>query len=461
MSENREETLYLILTDVVNSCDKDCSGDVITWRKESFCSQLEHLLKHKNSIVLKSIGDALFIIVKERKCKEILANLYCAFQSSKSINHNIRSVIHKINIGKENQRGTDIVMAIKQKNGLIDSEKVKYLISSLEEDIFGKEVNKAARIQSLPQESVIIATDDVIKAICEEENIPIDKALEEKKIDIVVEGDNYHIHTPVPIIYLKGFNDVSHINPLIVWHFSKEDVAKEAFLAQEFKARHSFRFLMEGLSGVEDMSKIRTEVLKQLRDENRISFSFYTDFYWDVFDYFELQNVNFNRLLFSDNVKSIKESKGLHIDMRLDENESIKKFYQKAKRNDFRLASVALDSYSSKTSSQVNRGIFDIKKDGENGIFIEPQTIDIFENIKINIQETDIGQGDYLLFFFRFFFDKIEDANRNFQSIYDIKDFPKNCVFPVMNGVVTGLLDSFILYKIKRDSVNEYDRFKE
>ncbi len=488
-STSSEEVLYLIFTDVVNSCEKDnCrTSNPLEWRKETFYNQLTKLLLQDGSTALKSIGDALFVTVPNSECKETLANLIEAFISCKeSSTHavNIRAVIHKIPIGKENLKGKEIAEKIKEIEG--SETKAGHLINSLPKDIFGIQVNKASRLLSLLQEGAVLLTQDVVEDLKEDE-YELD---ENNKIRIESKkGKVYYIHTPVPINFLKGFekgkykeedskNDiVSNSSPFLVWHLTEKGIANEARLAIEYKERHSFRLLMTNLHEVEDVSKnnkiIQDEVLDALSINNE-SFKFYTNFCWNVYDYFEIEDINFSRLSkkefgcvdrFPDIYNNKPFGRQLHkLSIRISKTTLSATFNmdEGKKEQDFILPVIVMDSYPKKVSSHINRSLYQanqencdfLTKDDVKINSIEPQTIDIFEEIYLNEKiENFNNENNFLLVFFRYFFDKINVCDEKLQKIFSLRDIlidkkSKKYIRSIFCGRISGMVDAFVLYEL-------------
>jgi len=181
-SKKNEEVVYLVYTDVVGSGKLDLDPKkVVQWRKKTFLKQLRSLLNPEKSLVLKSIGDALFVLYdgvnksdEEGIIKEILCCIHEAFVNTQK--PFIRAVVHRIT---EHKRGREIKnylgkMINKQSN-------MKYLTDTLEKDIFGKEVNRAARILSLVHAPAILVSQDVANQIDPEAN---KKAIQGLSIDV-------------------------------------------------------------------------------------------------------------------------------------------------------------------------------------------------------------------------------------------------------------------------------------
>lgn len=498
-SEKFGETLYLVLTDVKDSCHKDDDpARVAAWRACSFCTQLEHLLSTNEHVVLKSIGDSLFVLVKNSgQITAILENVYIAFHECNNCkkcrmsscrkhspqnrskcknNTEIRAVIHKIKFGEQNRMGNDVVAAIEAKN--IDGgimKKAKRLIDSLKNDIFGKEVNRASRILDIPTEAVVLVTNDVVQDVfveqcesysSEEKDEAKSHILANGKLDVAVGDKHYHIHTPVPLTHLKGFTDISIESPYLVWHFSKSDGYTEAILAQEYREKQSFRILLTRLMGSKQLSdsKISTEIYNEVLDllnknGRQQSFKFYTICFWNIVDYFELQDVNFLRLMQDDKDKLLKSKKctgqtyELTIETPKDSTNAIVNLSKTKGKQDYMLASVIIDSYHKRSSSQLNRELYELKdeSEGRNLVkFIEPQTIDIFsDNVFVNVLTENINGGCFLLVFYRFFFNhKMESINKYFNSIDNLK-IDNEKITPILRGTLTGLLDAFVVYELK------------
>ncbi|KKM21952.1 hypothetical protein LCGC14_1630260 [marine sediment metagenome] len=220
----KNEELFLIYTDVVGSTPLDEGNeDPISWRETSFLEQLKMLLSIENSLALKSIGDALFITVKSdttsvesRKllCKKVLACTYKAYTKSKKAGIKstlkkeikIRAVVHLINEHYFGDRiANKIINAIKK--GDIDDADMKksgLLIKALQEDIFGTEVNKAARIQSLVKSDAILVSEEIARIIEDEDVKYIEKKIKLGYISFEYNKEKYRLHSSVPVIKLKG-----------------------------------------------------------------------------------------------------------------------------------------------------------------------------------------------------------------------------------------------------------------
>ena len=495
------EHVYIILTDVIGSCEKDSKdSDPINWRKETFISQLCSLLEHPNSKAIRAIGDALFVLVKCNSCSEvdtcrdILINLFNTVDTQyEKFGIKIRAVVDKIIIGTKNKYGVDIIKAIK-KLKTDDNDKAKKadtLIKTLMHEIYGPDVNKAFRIQSLQRGSVILVTESVFRTMQQngDKNKNIVMFDISSSIDIAKDDtQNFHIHTPVPITYLKGFEEYRHSNPCYVWHFTKKDVVNEAIFAQEYKEKHSFRFLMAkyptAYKNVLKLCDIKNGVYKKLYESTKKnSFDFNVNYLWDIFDYFELLNVNFSRLpshrkdIFCpmyyekekrDEFKNFK-IKGQHNNFLISNN-----YYEtklsielipegKQRKRNFLFSSVIMDSCLANASSQLNRNLFlfraDPKVSTNDILLIEPQTLEISGPVKfINDEnkqpfEKSFDNKIFLLVFYRYFFDKIEDAEKTLSKIYDYNS-EISCFCPILSGTVSGLYDAFILYSIDRTQNN-------
>lgn len=491
-SSSETGTLYLILTDVVNSCDKDNDTCPIKWRKKVFYEQLNKLLIQDGSIALKSIGDALFVIIPNdnNKCIGTLMNVLEAFIACKISNFEIRAIIHKVCYGNgaKNKKGGDIATEIsKIKNSNI---KAKHLIDSLSYDIFGRQVNKASKLLSLLQGGAVLLSEDVVSDLINQPVNESTKIITEiynnkiRSIEIKIEDNKllYVIHSPVPITFLKGFDkldksDDDHISkekPFIVWHLTAKKNIEEARLAIEYKERHSFRLLMTDLKTPQNIltknADIQESVLLPLTKDKE-SFMFYTDFCWNVYDYYNFESIDFSRLKrkeFNKNIfrryTKIFSGQSFSLEIKAQKNSfSTELIPKEGIKQDFILPMIVMDSYTQKMSSQTNRSIYQKnKEDIQQAVKvkidrIEPQSIDIYEKISFNNNiDTNKLQSNYLLVFFRYFFDKLKDGDNSLQEIMslDITDSDDELqIKPFIYGRLSGMVDAFALYEINSEKI--------
>ena len=499
-----QESVYLIFTDVVDSSAMDNDSSAKQWRNQVFCHQLEHLLKPQNAIALKSIGDSLFIVIKElgaAKILDIFKYLCDALNNFKIEDKSveIRAIMHKIDMATHTHGQTiadHINATIKDKDLLGKSE---HLRKTLERDVFGIEVNKANRILSLLTGAAVLLTKEVVEAYCVDKS-KYDAFLKKKHNEI---ENGMSIHSPFPIISLKSFNEVKIETPLIVWHLSKT-TSTHTTLTQEYKKKHSIRLLTavtkNPVTTLTQMKDCRKNVICKLRSDDltkAFSFDFYTDFFWDLVDYVDLTSMDFSREhtnrtlkyhdLYLPKYKNIaraseetqrKEAKEAHhfykydVTFEITKHDTAPKFAgftmdrnaehrQKEAGNTSLITSLVIDSFSDKCNSQSNRQLYDFKgNETEKDIeAIIPQSIDIYQNIDIN-GDVEFCSGKFkkessrfLLVFFRYFMDNVDEAERTYKNLFkDNVNCPASdsgiTLNPLMKGHITGLIDAFVIFEI-------------
>jgi hypothetical protein len=500
------ESVYLIFTDVISSCEIDNKG-VKNWRTDAFYRQLKHLLQPQNSVALKSIGDALFIVIEgnNTKVKDIFAHLCDAVEKYEVTNNGnkllvkVRAVMHKINMDNHTN-GVEIIDNINNNLTTITDiqDKSKRLTTALDKDIFGIEVNKASRIMSLLTGAAILLTEDVVRAFCEEEKHDYDDILKNKYHSI---GNEMVIYSPFPILKLKSFESSINVkSPLKIWHLAKH-LSLDSTLSYEYKKRHSFRLLTtvteDSVLDLETLKNYRNSIIEKLQGNNLFSFPIYTDFFWNVIDYVELTNMDFSREhsnnpnKFNDlyaqkckneahhfyeyNLKFDKQNKFLEFEIRRDENKR-----KNEMGNTSHLTSLVIDSFSDKDSSQSYRDLYCFNNSDSSSISsIVPQTIDIYKNINITEkkginqnEETQIcnkfleifkaEQGRFLLVFFRYFMDEVDNAENKYKTLFMANIPEKNEIRlqPIMKGHIAGLIDSFVIFQIldkqNRDKIEPF-----
>jgi len=496
MSDSKEENnVYLIFTDIVSSCDIDNKKDVKGWRNEAFFRQLKNLLIPENAVALKSIGDALFIVIEgnQTSVKTLLTYLCDAVQKFEIESDNekvpveVRAVMHKIDMCRHTH-GTDIINRLKDVKNCGDfTNKSKRLVTALDKDVFGIEVNKASRILSLLTGASIILTEEVVRAYCKEEQYDFNLMLNNPPQNI---GGEMQIHSPFPILKLKGFK-IEIDRPLIVWHLSKTENSEKT-LSQEYKKRHSFRLLTtitdDSIMQLNNLKELRNKVINQLQtQDSNIAFSFYTDFFWNVVDYVELTDINFSRehtnntRRFSDiySHKCKEESHHFYkysivlnddrfVDFTCERNE---KNRINRMGNTSHLTSLVVDSFSEKESSQSFRNLFSFKRanNQKNEILsIVPQTVDVYNGIDIFDYKKASHKNElwkllnnpqerFLLVFFQFYMDEVDNAAAHFKQLFNVR-IPSSCgitLVPIIKGYVAGLIDGFVIYYIEDSQKRE------
>lgn len=484
-SKENEEVVYLVYTDVVGSSELDKESEkVIKWRKKTFFTQLKSLLGPDQSLVLKSIGDALFILydsinkdVEENFVKEILYYLHKAFV--KTIKPSIRAVVHRIT---NHKRGKEIKTYLqrcknKQKN-------MKYLTDTLEKDIFGKEVNKAARMLSLVHAPAILVSQDVVNQISKQAD---EKAIKGESINVNYRRKKLILHSPVPVLYMKGvFNyhdeKASRI-PYVIWELG---VIKDATLAPEFKLNQTFRLITARLSNAVMLANRRDEILQITME--KLSFGnpdlalrFYVDMLWEVTDYFIFQNPEFER-----KERQIKRNNYLNslsnlISKTPPENNiqiegqagkltinfntcSIDKLTYSAggvPDKEFVISLLVFTSFPDISHQNQIRKL--LSRENQSGLVkeIEPQSIQIYQSIKFGgkfIKGLDTGQvfdnfsgfsgKTSILLMFQVYFECLKDAD-NLASLFEgVEKIEDNNLTVACYGLTAGLIDGFVLYSI-------------
>jgi len=322
------ETLYLIYTDVKDSSllDKDI-GNELLWREQVFVHQLERLLTNKNSLAVKSIGDALFIIIivtdeiiEQYKgeinfAAKVLNTLFNAtnkiiYESDKKIE--VRAAIHRITDAK-----TGLQIQLKDE---IDGDRYEVFNSSLKNDIFNTEVNKTARMLSLVDDSAILVSEDIVKLFFNNDKEYLEYLIKKDKPPKI--QNNLILHSPVPIYYLKGIMDPNNkSNPsgngsdafFTVWELSKENEHNnlKPILATEFKQYQVFRFLnllFDRYINNNDanINRIHTSIFEhlelnkyqgadQLPSNKNIINHFYIDYLFKIEEYYQIAPIQFER----------------------------------------------------------------------------------------------------------------------------------------------------------------------
>lgn len=497
------ETIYLVYTDVKGSADLDNKfSDCIEWRKKAFCDQLKNLIIPYKPTVLKSIGDALFVIYENSKPREIELErlkfiLHCVWKSTQDINYErckipIRAVVHRI---EGHKRGNAIAQILTKKKILKSNNAFTQI---LRKDIFGTQVNLAARILSLSHGSCILVSNDVAKII-NKDSILFAKS--GKIIPFEYGKQSYSLHSPVPILYMKGvFNNNKSVihNPYLVWELDPLKVEETPHLASEFKSSQSFRLILVEIRGSKNIAKVQAQIATEAIE--RLSFNrpnekliFYVDMLWKVIDYFHLHDATFDRITGKINPDNYLESINDLITKRLSKGNisilgqsgelkfsvnknSIKNVsYNTQSRNIIQKAYltplIAFTSYPDINHGTIVRKM--LSKDHLNNeiLHIEPQTVELFRTIVFN-KETltknmkEDGSTDFrafsgkrcILLIFQIYFKFLKESDNPKKLFKGVKAINKSLEVAFW-GLTSGLTDGFVLYicnndKHKIDDIN-------
>jgi len=467
----KKKVVYLVLTDAVGSSELDNRTlNPVDWRKKSFKNQLLFLLKYKKSLALKSVGDSLFVIYKtdgnnseeDITVKKILNCVLEAFKNNTRIP--IRCAIHRITGHKQ---GGEIANDLNSLRTLGDK---KLLIKTLREDIFGKEVNRAARIISLVHNPAILVSEDVVMKICKNAD---EKASQFEPIEFGNENGKL-IHSPVPVLYMKGvfeYKKEKNQKPYVVWELGEKE---KPTLMPEFKCNQALRLITVRLKKAERLSQkidgIVNNTLEKLSlHKPDLKLKFYIDMLWKVEDYFILRDPSFERidrgktinnkdyLLSLSNLIPTARKKG----GALQKNGQIKKLNIKATikgieeitwkndlpNNEFVIPLLAFTTFPDFEHKKRTRDLLskeDLKHD-QLISEIEPQSIDIFENIKI-IDKNLINENSWnVLLLFQVFSEFIKQAH-NLEKLFEKVEENINEIKVACYGLTTGFTDGFVLY---------------
>jgi len=307
------EKIFVIFTDVVDSChhDRISCPDFITWRANNITLQLTTLFDSLDNIeIIKSIGDALFL--KSTFCnppskenvEDLLKSLVDVFNKCKE-DKPARITIHCLN--DQYSHGNQLAEAIS--NPLVfynTNRSLSNFIRGLRNDLFGTDINMAARIQGLVKKPTILVTEDVVKLL----NLPKDSKS--------YEFNGCKLHHPVPITFLKGIFDYSKKNEngieskiyIKVWELSTSTSDNIPVLSQESKQFHVLRFLNAVVDfespDIEDVTaEIRETLIDDIYsetdrkifavDEKEELQEFYTDIKYRIIDFFRFSKIDFTR----------------------------------------------------------------------------------------------------------------------------------------------------------------------
>jgi class 3 adenylate cyclase len=488
-----QEVVYLVYTDVKESTGLDKKHNPIEWRKKAFCKQLTNLLNISGSLALKSIGDALFVIFdkinhkenEELFVKELLHSVWKATQeiTIDDSNINIRAVVHRIT---GHERGRDISAELKAINTIGDKSSFENI---LELDIFGNEVNKAARILSLTHGSCILVSESIANII---NNNAIDSAIKGNSIDFSYNGSNFILNSPVPVLYMKGVYDIEELadhSPYLVWELNIANKERHCF-ASEFKSIQALRLILVRLINALNINDQKEKIIKETLlnlslDNPSFTKRFYVDICWKVVDFFLFHDAVFDRIDKSLDPKNYYSSlkkvikKGVPSKNKISINgqagrmkiiavpNSINKLIYSPGNviDDSNIVALLLfTSCLDNNHSYRIRNLLSNSSSKKLCVSIEPQSIELFKNVIFNDPYIDYfldkDPGDTtmhafskktcLLIVFQIYSayqKQSNNPNELFNGVAEIDD-GLNVAF---YGLTTGLTDGFVLYTCNTD----------
>lgn len=486
-SMEKKEVVYLVLTDAVNSCKLDKELKPIQWRQFTFKNQLKCLLSSKSipSLALKSVGDALFVIYKPKGneskeneiVKEILYGVWNAFESTRNDKNNevpIRCAIHRI---IDHEKGDKIASHLESSLKETSGNKT-HLIEALKEDIFGKEVNRAARILSLVHNPAILVSEDIVNIIDQNAN---DKDLDSQIIKFEHNNESLIFHSPVPVLYMKGVFDLDEIKvnkkPYVVWELGKNE---EPTLMPEFKCHQALRLITVRLKGpqklseeIKNITKDTLENLSLLKPD--IKLKFYIDMLWKIEDYFIIRAPSIERirregtivadnyLKSLENLFSTKETEGnirkdgqvrqLIINANRERIEEIT-YGNPVPNKEFLIPLLAFTTFPDFEHLTRTRSLLSREELSNSSITeIKPESIEIFGNIKIDNNLIN-KKGKNILLLFQVFSSDIEEAENLKELFKNVKVIEDHQFRVVCYGLTRGFTDGFVLYTCQSEQDN-------
>jgi len=485
----RTEKIFVIFTDVVDSCkqDKNSKSNFIEWRKDSFFKQLHKFLVKKEREVIKSVGDALFVkstftgSPSKLDVEYLLKGLVDIFQECKK-DKAVRITIHCLD--KQYEHGVKLAEALEGTTlSTCGNKSVLSFINGLRSDLFGTDINKAARIQGLAKKPTILVTEDVVKLL---------------KIKADCKSHEFNgckLHHPVPVTYLKGIFDYSEKNKkgveskkyIKVWELSSSNADNNLVLSQESKQFHVLRFLnavVDFTSPDDDTPENRSNVINEIYkeanskifeiEERKELQQFHTDIKYIIHDIFRFSKIDFTRPSSNkscaspfDNFKEFRKIKNTEIVIssllntlkvtgdsngKLNCTMSQKKFPNKTLSF---IPYLLLASFPNQETASKLRSIYSYKASevlGSDKVkIIEPQTIQLYKHVNISNskEESRVSNELNILLFFGVYNEHIDAADE--EKLYSQCEISLMEVFA--KGILSGLVDGFIIYKTSRNTM--------
>lgn len=210
-----DSLLLIVFTDEVKSTEQDArctyARQILSARANLFGPQIECLNKF-GWLIIKNVGDQLVMRFDNKKNYDIedivtdcLIELYNFWK--KELKGKIRIAVHTPREGRGLATGKDIneyLLPILKRSAQKTKKCLKNLwpsIKFLEEDMFGFDMNLAARLVTIPKTALFIITEGVYN-LCNQGG----------KLK-----NQVAISDPIPIINLKGFETVYGVDkPLII-----------------------------------------------------------------------------------------------------------------------------------------------------------------------------------------------------------------------------------------------------
>jgi hypothetical protein len=462
------EKVFVIFSDVFRSYDHDNTlSDLISWRKVNFINQLSHFLNSRG-VVVKSFGDALLIKTvfnaspSNDEVESLLSKLVKVYEEFAG-NTAIKLTIHVL--GNRYAHGEKIAADLQSALGEeYEHEFFPDFIKSLKADLFGSDINLAAKVQEfINKNATILVSDDVVKLL----NLAPDKTRYEFK--------GCTLYSPVPLSYLKGIS-----TPYIkVWELSKSGRERH-ILAQESKQYHIIRFLNADLDFRNlDLKNPINELIESVyvdsyhkvftARKNEV-LEFHTDITFKIQDTYRFKKIDFNRdsnLLAAnmpiDNYKAFRGEMDFQNPIESLINE-LRILDDGAGRLDCKITPkgykdlsnaiisfiplLSLCSFPNQETSMRLRKLYEVEQnlnETSTVLRIEPQTIEVYQYIDITNGSYKKEDRIYLLMFFSVYRDHIDIADDRTSLFKDVSLYraPKVC----SKGILVGLVDGFVIYE--------------
>jgi len=210
--------LLIVFTDEVGSTQRDIScttaRQILSARASLFGPQIEHLQK-SGWLILKNVGDQFVIrLDKDRHIKNqkmvvnCLIELYRGWREE--FQRKLRIAVHAPSLKRRFATGKNIkeylMPRLNESAGKANRPLQNLWPSSkfLEYDIFGFEMNLAARLVTIPESALFIISENVCK-LCQ------------NTLKIKLNEENATLSEPIPIINIRGFENIFNIDhPLMI-----------------------------------------------------------------------------------------------------------------------------------------------------------------------------------------------------------------------------------------------------
>jgi len=476
--------VVIVITDELESVSKDKSAnnkqELVERRKELFVKQVKSLVEPGSGwTVIKSVGDSLIIRLDLTK-GQLAKSLKCCLRSllnAQTLLYNknedatkagpIRIAVHftyleKIVTGQELKPLKKALQDRKMPSGVI----LEPFLNSIEYDIFGSDMNRAARLASIPEKGLFVVSDEVMDNLCNKKQKETDSPLELK-----LDRKTFAWARAFPLTDIKGFTKYTYRFPWPIWEIIPHKTNQNSlfYLGPQLKELQAIKVVVAKLHTVEAKTLAVQSFQKILRD-NRCPL--YVDLVFKIKHHHELFASVRNRK-FDEQIAALKDKiAALKDKITAPKNKAV--IWKEEISEEIAGLISCYIMFTSVPNIRVNRQLreYFAPKDAKNPEWsFQLVSYDIYESFKINSclkENKDLTSCKYFfLLLFQIRNDFAKDADNLRRFFEEKQEEPLliqngyGDILPFAYGLIEGDVDGFVLFGANGRGTNLAERLRE